>query len=265
MKIQTTLASIFIGICALGLLAVSATPTASAAVDEQVRTRTPPGIVGTATAIKATADAAATKIKATATTVRATAQSTKLPSEEAATAITTYAEDVLGITVTIKKAGGFSSTFVRDQVQIPKGSSAQSATVKLALKNYGAVLTNGAATLSYGSGVISGDVSIDVQASSLGVYSLVVSSPSALNADSALALAKATFPGLENLVYTTYATTKGYAWYAKGSVTVINPKTQKAVTTAQVVLFYIVPGANGKASVSATVGRGDFAKTIKVP
>lgn len=150
-------------------------------------------------------------------------------------------------------------------MQIPKGSSAQSATVKLALKNYGAVLSNGVATLSYGSGTISGDVSVDVQASSLGVYSLVVSASGALNADSALALAKATFPGLDDLTYITYTPTKGYAWYTKGSVTIIDPKTRKAVTTSQVVVFYVVAGVNGKASVSVTVGRGDFAKTVKVP
>jgi hypothetical protein len=265
MRPTTLFASIVTGLCALGLLASAAAPTVSAAPDAQARTRTPGNIAATATALRATANAAATAIKATATTVRATAQPTRLPNEEAAEAIQTYAEEVLGISVTIKKAGGFSSTFIRDQVQIPKGSTAQSATVKLALKNYGAVLSNGAATLSYGSGTVSGDITVDVQASSLGVYSLVVASAGTLDANSALTLAKATFPGLEDLTYTAYTTTKGFAWYAKGSVTVIDPKTRKAVTTSQVAVFYVLPGTNGKANVSATVGRGEFAKTLKVP
>lgn len=265
MRPTTLFASIVIGLCTFGLLAASATPTASAAPDVQVRTRTPGNVAATATALRATANAVATTIKATATTVRATAQPTKLPSEEAATAITTYADEVLGIAVEIKKAGAYASTFVRDLAQTPKGSAAQTATVKLALKNYGAILTNGAATLSYGSGTITGDVNVDVQASSLGVYSLVVASSGNLTANSALTLAKATFPGLDDLTYTAYATTKGFAWYNKGSVTVIDPKTRKAVTTSQVVVFYVLPSANGKASVSVTVGRGEFAKTVKVP
>lgn len=109
MKIQTTLASIVIGMCAFGLLAVSATPAASAAVAEQIRTRTPPGLAGTATVIKATA-----------TTVRATAQPTKLPNEEAATAIQTCAEEVLGISVTIKKAAVFPAPSFAIRCKSPK-------------------------------------------------------------------------------------------------------------------------------------------------
>jgi hypothetical protein len=33
----------------------------------------------------------------------------------------------------------------------------------------------------------------------------------------------------------------------------------------EAVILYVVPGAGGKASVSATVGRGDFASAIKAP
>lgn len=133
------------------------------------------------------------------------------------------------------------------------------------MKTYGATLKNGAASLSYGSGTITGDVTVDVQTSSLGVYALIVPTKAALDANSALALAKTTFPLLAGLTYTPYTVTGDYAWYATGSATTIDPKTREAVTTAQAVLLYILPDRSGQASVTATVGRGQFAASVIPP
>ncbi|MGQ0600422.1 MAG: hypothetical protein ACT4QE_01850, partial [Anaerolineales bacterium] len=78
-------------------------------------------------------------------------------------------------------------------------------------------------------------------------------------------LAKQTFPGLKDLKWTSYSVSAGYAWYAKSSVSWVDPKTKQVKTLAQTAIFYVVPGASGKANVSATVGRGEFASAIKVP
>jgi hypothetical protein len=212
-----------------------------------------------ATKAAATAGAAATKAAGTATAIGA---ATVSPTE-ASDAIKAYASSVHGLSVTVKKAGGLTGTVTKSLTQTSSGSSAQSAVAKLAVKTYGATLSNGAASLSYGSGTISGDVTVDVQGSSLAVYSLVVSNSTTLNADSALQLATTTFPGLANLKYTTYKVSTGYAWYFKGTASGIDPKTKKVVTIAEAVILYVLPGASGKASVSATVGRGDFASAIK--
>lgn len=221
----------------------------------------------------ATAAAASTKLAATAAAVATKGAALKatvtipatVASGDAAAAIAEYASRVLGIGVTVKKAGGVTGEFTRALSQTPSGSAAQSAVVKLAGVSYGATLSNGAATLSYGSGTISGDLTIDVQAAGLGVYSLVTSSTGALNADSALALAKSTFPGVAGLSYKPYSVSSGYAWYAASQVTTVDPATRKTVTMAQAVVLYILPGTSGKASVSATVGRGQFAQAIKAP
>ncbi len=215
------------------------------------------------TRIAATAAAAATKV-GTVSAIKATiTPPSTVAASDASTAITSYASTVLGINVTVTKAGGLTTNVNKLLTQTTSGSSAQSATAKLAAKTYGAVLSNGAASLSYGSGTISGDVNVDVQGSSLGVYSLLASNTGTLNADSALALAKTTFPGIANRKYVTYTVSKGYAWYFKGTASGLDPKTKKVVTLAEAIIFYVLPGASGKASVSATVGRGDFASAVK--
>ncbi len=216
--------------------------------------------IGSATAfaskVAPTLTALANNLKITAT----------VPADEASAAITTYASEVLGTAVTVKKASGLTADVTNSLTQTQASAEAQAAVVKLAVKTYGATLSNGVASLSYGSGSVSGDVSIDVQGASLGVYSLAVSLKDSLTSESALALALATFPDLAGLDYSTYSVSTGYAWYAVTTVSAIDPKQHKVVTMAQTVILYVLPASGGKtASVSATVGRGDFAELITVP
>lgn len=216
----------------------------------------------TAEAAKATAAAAATQAAALRKTVTPPA---KLPAEEAAAAIQTYAESVLQISVSVTKAGGLTGTVNRALTQTTAGSSAQSLTAKLAVKTYGALLKGGAASLSYGTGTLTGDVTVDVQGSSLGLYTLVLKPAGPLDSAAALQLAQDTFPGLAGLDYQVYRVNKGFAWSAKSTVTGLDLKTRKAVTLAQAVILYVLPGSGGQVSVSATVGRGEFAANLKVP
>jgi len=217
-----------------------------------------------------TATALVSKVRSTATALSKTAtafgvRSTKLPGDEASLAITTYGQEVLGISVAVIEAGGVSYDVSRSISQTSESADAQSAVVNLAVKSYAATFKNGAATLSYGAGTISGDVTIDVQGSSLGVYSLYVTGTGTLTADTALALATKTFPNLAGLTYTPYTVSKGYEWYTRSDVPSIDPKTRQIVDVAQTVILYVLPGANGRATITATVGRGDYASTIAKP
>ncbi|MBX3065629.1 MAG: hypothetical protein KF726_21815 [Anaerolineae bacterium] len=214
--------------------------------------------------LTATAGHGSGDLNATATSISATLTAIKqkaLPQEEAQAAIESFALQVLGITVQVKAAGGLSGNVTRNLDQTAESSQAQQEVLSLAVKSYGAILANGAASLSYGTGTISGDVNLDVQASSLGVYTVYVSSGS-LSAEAALALAQQTFPGVAEHSYYDYDSETGFAWYAYGSTTAIDPATRKAITTAEAVILYVLPGKNGKTSVTATVGRGDFASAI---
>jgi hypothetical protein len=186
-------------------------------------------------------------------------------SAEAAQAITVYASEVLGTQIVVQKAGGVTTDVVRAITQTDESSNAQSATVKLAVKNYSATLKNGAATLSYGDGTVTGDVAVDVQGASLGVYSLTAAATGQIDANAALSLAKATYPALAVLPYTPYSVTSGYAWYVSSTAPGLDPKTGKATAISQAVLLYVLPVANGRASVTATVGRGTFATQVVPP
>jgi hypothetical protein len=63
--------------------------------------------------------------------------------------------------------------------------------------------------------------------------------------------------------YTPQTVTKGFAWYAKGTDQGYDLKTKKVTVLAEAVILYVLPGTGGKATVTATVGRGDFATTVK--
>jgi hypothetical protein len=218
--------------------------------------------------VRATLGPAATKLAPTlkALTPKGTVTPVAtLSPAEASEAITTYASKVLGLTITVKKAGGLSYEVTKNLTQTSSSSTAQSAVAKLAVKTYGGTFGNGAAALSYGKGTISGDVNVDVQGASLGVYTIAATSSGSLNADLALALARQTFPGIADRNYAPKTVSKGYAWYAKGSVKGMDPATKKATVLAEGVLLYVLPGANGKVAVTATVGRGDFASQVKAP
>lgn len=213
------------------------------------------------THISATTTAFARNLAGTATALKGTI----LPSSEADTAITSYAFQVLGTSVKVVKAGGISANIIKSMDQTTTSKEAQDAAANLAVKSYGAILSNGAATLSYGSGTVTGDISLDVQDASLGIYSLLVNSSSLPNDASALALAKLTYPNLGTLPYTAYPITTGYAWYSYSDVPVVDPVTHKVVITAQAVILYVVPGKSGKATITASVGRGEFASVLAKP
>ena len=182
---------------------------------------------------------------------------------EASAAITAYAQQVLGVSVSIIKAGGLTDQ-IQHLIQLPSaGAAAQAATAKVAARSYGAILSNGAASVSYGSGGVSGDLSVDINAASLGAFS-VDGGASPTNQADALALALKTYPALAGQTYIPYPATQGFSWIAIGQVPGFNGSTKKPALVAQAALLSVLPAIVVQhALVSAVVGKGDFAGGLK--
>ena len=182
---------------------------------------------------------------------------------QASAAISAYAQQMLGISVSIITAGGLSDD-IQHLIQLPSaGASAQAAAARVAAKSYGAILSNGAASVSYGSGNVSGDLTVDINAASLGAFS-VDGGASPTNQADALALALKTYPALAGQSFISYPATQGFSWIAVGQVPGYNGTTQKPALVAQATLLSVVPAIVVQhALVSVVVGKGDFAGSIQ--
>ena len=212
---------------------------------------------------KALATAAVAAVNAAATAAAQITPPAVTDPAEASAAVTTYAQQVLGISVTIIQAGGLTGEIQR-LIKLPSaGDAAQAATAKVAARSYGAILNNGAASVSYGSGSVSGDLTVEINAASLGAFSLDGGASPKNQAD-ALALAQQTFPALAGQSFTPYPATQGYAWIAIGQAPGYDRATKKPALVAQAALLSVVPAVVVQHSlVSAVVGKGDFASSIK--
>jgi hypothetical protein len=180
---------------------------------------------------------------------------------EAAPVITQYALTVLDVNVTIIKAGGLSGDIQR-LLQLPQsGQSAQKSAADLALKSYGAIVNGGAASVSFGSGTLSGDLNVDLNAASLGAFTLDGGFMPATEAKSqALALEK--YPGLAGRTFTSFPIGNGFAWSAQGEAPGFDADTGEAAQIPEAVLLTVTPGLPGRALVSVVVGKGDFAADV---
>jgi hypothetical protein len=182
--------------------------------------------------------------------------------ESAVTVIHTYAQQVLGLSVTVQKAGGLTPD-IAPQIHLPPdGASAQNAVSKVAVHTYAALLTGGAGSVSYGTGVVSGDLNVDLNGSSLGAFSFDIGALPTTEVE-ARALALEVFPGLRLRSFTAEVAPKGYAWKAQGQVAGFEPKTKQATLVTETVLLGILPDESGRSTAYAIIGRGDFSAQLK--
>jgi hypothetical protein len=234
-------------------------------------------IRGTAQAFEATLNAASTETQPTlaaaatqAAGLAATAQAAfttitppALVGEvEASTVITQYAQQVLGITVTIVHAGGLTNDIDRQINLSPEGDTAQSGTAQVAVQTYAALLQGGAGSVSYGSGAIAGDITVDINSASLGAFSFESGSPVPESEADALALVLQTFPGLSQRTFTATPSAQGFAWVAEGQVPGFDLQTLQATLIAEKVQIGIAPNGARRSSIYAVVGKGSFAATL---
>jgi hypothetical protein len=179
----------------------------------------------------------------------------------AASVVQAYAQQILGTSVTVQKAGGLTAD-IASQIKIPPSAlSAQDAVAKVALQTYGALLNGGAGSVSYGSGAVSGDVSADINSSSLGAFSFELNTSPATEADAKAAALQA-FPGLSSRSFTAETASAGFAWKAQRQTPGFDPKTKQPTLVNETVLLGIIPGSAGKSTAYAVVGKGDFAAQL---
>lgn len=180
----------------------------------------------------------------------------------AADIVRTYASEMLGIQVEVARAGGLAANIVRDLVLPVEGQEPVEAGVDMAVESYAALLENGVASVSYGSGSVTGDVSADIAWASLGAFSLRAESAPA-DAGQALEMIKQTYPGLANLEYQAVDTQKGYLFRSLTARLTRDPETLQADVVPWAVLAGTVTGRRGRTFVFAVVGTGEFAATVQ--
>jgi hypothetical protein len=218
-------------------------------------------VAANVTNLAPTAVALVTQAGDAAATAQAFATNAKVDEATALNAVTAYASDVLGLSVTVLRAGGMEADLTK-QIKLPiDGNEAQAAIAEVALESYAALLNGGAASVSYGSGQVAGDLTVDINASSLGAFSLDIASQPTSRAE-ALALARQTFPGLAERDFGPYPAQVGYAWQFIGPVPGFDPKTFKAGLTAEAILLAVTPTGLNHTIVSVVVGKGDFAAQV---
>jgi hypothetical protein len=223
-------------------------------------------VVALATQSQPTVEALASQAAALASTVQAALTTITPPSvigqADASAVVSQYALEVLGITVNIVRAGGLSNDIDRQINLSPDGEVAQSGTTQLALQTYAAFLQGGAASVSYGSGVVAGDITVDINSSSLGAFSFELGQKVPESEAEALTIVLQTFPGLSNRPFTPHEAVQGYAWLAEGQVAGFDVQTLQATLVAEKVLVGLIPAGLGRSTAYAVVGKGAFATNV---
>jgi hypothetical protein len=211
----------------------------------------------TGTAVRAGLSAGATEINATVMAIKTSVATKIAPLTDPQTAIEYYGTTVLGITPTVVAARKGTSSDAFKLVQTDIGNQIQKYGVLYGAVTYYGELSNGSATLSYGLGAVRDEeLPLSLVTASSAVYSIDVEKTGVLDANSALALAQATFPNLTDYSYIPWVTPRGWAWVATDATGILDTRTTK--NTRGWVMLYIVPQGGGKAKVSATVVSGAF-------
>jgi hypothetical protein len=114
----------------------------------------------------------------TRTPTQKTSTPTRTPSpttpSEATTAITMYAQLVLGAVVNVTSSSASPASYLGLLTQLPASSIAYASAVNTTTKNFGAALSNGGAILSYGSGTVTTDLNNELQNAAFATYTLIV-------------------------------------------------------------------------------------------
>jgi len=172
--------------------------------------------------------------------------------------LTACAAGQLGVNVAIVKAGGVSA----DNLTLPPSIAAQySAALSGAGETYAGVLSDGAASVSFATGTVSTDITVNIDGASLGALTLTAGAALPAEEASALNTLQATFPAIAGLAYTPQSMQNGYAFYATTSAEAIDPRTLSASVVAQAVMIGISRMPRG-AIAYAVVGTGSFATSL---
>ena len=180
----------------------------------------------------------------------------KLNQEQAALALEAYGRDVLGLNLDIK-VGRSAAGDVELPVTTESGATQA---MQIAGVTYYGLFQDGTASLSLGSGSTTGsDLTGSIQNASLGIFSVSLAQALPASADEALALVKATYPGIASLELTMTDQTEGFSFQTSQAQ-------DWAIANGQIILkgtlvsAGAVPGRRaGKIVVWVTVASGTLA------
>lgn len=178
---------------------------------------------------------------------------------DAQEAIRNYAARVLGLSVSVKSAGGRAGT-----ITLPvEAQQSVDAAISLAGATYFGVLEDALASVSLGDGEVSGDLTADIESASLGVFVMTQEGALPAGEDEALARIKRTFPAIADLDYVAQPRTgKGYSFQATTTVKSLDPS-GKIVAVGQSVVVSVTPAVRqGRVLVWAVVANGTLAKAL---
>lgn len=187
--------------------------------------------------------------------------STPVGSYEAADAIKTYANDVLGLTITNVIAGGVSG-----EISLPVVTQeGVDAAIELAGTTYLGFWSEGLASVSLGVGTISGDMISDLQDASLGLFSIRRDVQPPQTAAEALRLIEETYPALAGLPWKEEPVATGFGFSA-GRTESLNFTGARINLTGTVVSAGVNPGAvPNRAFVWTAVAAGQLATPFTQP
>jgi hypothetical protein len=181
---------------------------------------------------------------------------------EAAMFVTEYSHQVLGFPIEVTYAGGLT-TEVDQHLALPQaGEAAQLQASQLAVRTYAALWPGGAGSVSYGSGTVAGDVTLDINSASLGAFSVERAAPVPATETEALAGVLQTFPGLATRTFNPAPAEHGYAWVAEGQVPGFDLQTLQATLITEKVHIGIVPAGTEKSTLFVVIGKGVFAVQV---
>jgi len=168
-----------------------------------------------------------------------------VPQIDAKEAIQTYANNVLGLDIPNLTAGGKSG-----EINLPISTlEGVEFAVDLAGTTYIGIWNRGAASLSFGDSIISGDLYADVQDGSLGAYAVRVNQAFPSDAPTALGMILTTYPGISGYEYfESPAEEKGFQFYA-GKVDDIGIQDWGVTLTGTTIRAGVKPGVLGGNSV----------------
>lgn len=190
---------------------------------------------------------------------------TRVAEYAAADAIRAFAQQHLGLVVAVTHAAGATGSAslpvaVQDEVA---AAAAMAGQVSLGAITAGSA--RGAAQVAVGSGSISGDLQADIEAASLGAYSLVVATPAPRSSSAARDLIRTIFPALtaKDLVQTS-GIDSGYIFVATESAEGLDPRTLTVTAAIQEVMAGVT-GQGRSSVVWVVLANGDLAAALTLP
>ncbi len=170
--------------------------------------------------------------------------------------ITQYALEQLGLNVSFVRSGGVTGADLGLPASI---ATTYQTALGNAVESYGGVLANGTAAIGFGAGANTGDIMVDVNINSIGVFVIEVAGTTPGDAAAAVNLIRSTFPALSGSPFTQLSNDNGFTFISTSTENVMDPNTLQLLPKNT--LAGVVPSSKGS-RVYAIVGTGPLATVL---